>query len=225
MQFKQGTGVFTAEGREVGHIDRVVMDPGTKEVTHVVVRKGFLFTEDKVVPIDMIASATDDHVVLRSGVGNLDTLPLFEETHYIPLEEAEPDLRRTAKDASPMYWYPPIGLAAWGAPGDFGPEPLYATHTEKNIPEGTVALKEGSKVISSDGNQVGNVERVVTDSQTDRATHILISQGLLLTEKKLIPVTWVSAIMEKEVHLMVSEHLLGKLPNYQDKPDQAAAGA
>src|SRR5436190_8956242 len=108
MQFKQGTDVFTADSRQVGTIDRVVMNPRTKEVTHIVVRKGFLFTEDKVVPIDLVATATEDRVVLRSDVGDLDALPQFEEAHYIPLAEAEPDIRQARRDAAPLYWYPPV---------------------------------------------------------------------------------------------------------------------
>jgi len=225
MQFKQETGVFTADGRDVGNIDRVVMNPHTKEVTHLVVRKGFLFTEDKVVPIDLIATATEDRVVLRSDAGDLGALPQFEETHYLPLAEAAPDTARAAKDATPLYWYPPVGVAAWGYPGSFAPGPVYVTHTEQNIPEGTVALKEGSKVISSDDKHVGNVERVFTDSRTDRVTHFLISQGLILTERRLVPITWLSSVMEDEVHLTVNAQLLDKLPKYEDRPYQASAGA
>ena len=87
MQFKDGTAVFTSTGEEVGHIDRVVIDPGTKEVTGIVVRKGFLFTEDKVVPISLIAAATDERVTLREDAGDLQALPDFEETHYIAYDD------------------------------------------------------------------------------------------------------------------------------------------
>ena len=225
MQFKQGTGVFTVDGREVGHIDRVVMEPQTKEVTHVVVRKGFLFTDDKVVPIDFIATATEDRVALRSDVGDLNALPKFEETHYIPIPDTVPGTAPSAKDSTPLYWYPPIGLTPWGAPDAAQLGPVYVSHTEQNIPEGTVALKEGSKVISSDEKHVGNVERVFTDSRTNRVTHLLISQGLILTERRLVPITWVRLVLEDEVHLTVNSQQLDSLPQYQDKPDPASAGA
>jgi len=52
MQFKAGVGVFTAEGDRVGSIEQVIVDPRTKEVSHVIVRQGFLSAEDKIVPID-----------------------------------------------------------------------------------------------------------------------------------------------------------------------------
>jgi uncharacterized protein YrrD len=44
----------------------VVLDPQTKKAIHIVVRKGFLFTEDKVVPISFISDATEDRVTLRT---------------------------------------------------------------------------------------------------------------------------------------------------------------
>jgi len=224
MQFKQGTSVFTADGREAGHIDRVVIDPRTKEMTHVVVRKGFLFTDDKVVPIDFVASAAEDRIMLRSEVGDLDTLPKFEETHYIPIPDTVPGTTHPAKDITSLYWYPPIGLAPWGAPEAAPLGPVYVSHTEQNIPEGTVALKEGSKVISSDEKHVGNVERVFTDSRTNRVTHLLISQGLILTEKRLVPITWVRLVLEDEIYLTVNSQQLDALPNYQDRADQVSAG-
>lgn len=77
MQFKQGTHVYTTDGKDVGAIDRVVLDPRTDEVTHVVVRRGWLFTEDKVVPIDLIDQAVAEQVQLRSDVRDLDRLPEF----------------------------------------------------------------------------------------------------------------------------------------------------
>src|SRR5260370_28486368 len=83
MEFQQNSAIFTANGDAVGHIDRVVVDPETKVVTHIVVRKGFLFKEDKVVPISLIAKATEDGIRLRDDVGDLHALPLFEEKHYV----------------------------------------------------------------------------------------------------------------------------------------------
>lgn len=82
MRFKQNVPVTTQEGTDIGHIDRVVLDPRTKAVTHVVVRKGVLLTEDKVIPIDLIESATEDRVTIRTA-GDLETLPPFEEKHFV----------------------------------------------------------------------------------------------------------------------------------------------
>jgi uncharacterized protein YrrD len=215
MQFKEGASVFTWDGEKVGSIDRVVLDPKTKEVTHVVVQKGFLFTTDKVVPVSLIGAATEDRVTLREDAGDLEALPDFEEKHYVPITEAERRKVSPAGYIPPLYWYPPAGLTWWGVPGYGYPIPPCVVRTERHIPEGTVALEEGAKVLSSDGEHVGDVEAVLTDPEQDRATHLLISQGLLLKEEKLVPTTWVSMVLEDEVHLVVGSRALDQLPEYR----------
>ena len=218
MQFKDGASVYTAGGDQVGDINRVVLDPKTKVVTHIVVRKGFLFKQDKVVPIDLIAFTAEDQVVLREDARDLEILPDFEEDHYIVLDEAE--LARTEARSdfpTPLYSYLPFYNAAQGAPRAHPtphPEP-YIIHPERNIPEGTVALEEGARVISADGEQVGDVEDVLTDPQADRATHFVVSEGLLLKERKLVPAVWVDRVYEDEVHLAVGSTMFEMLREYQ----------
>ncbi len=180
MKFKQNASVSTADGEGVGHIDRVVIAPATKRVTHVVVRKGLLFADDRVVPIGLVAEATDDHINLREGAGDLHDLPIFEESVYV---------RMTYPD-----------------PGPSGPQ--YAQRVEQNIPEGTVALREGAKVIAEDGKLVGRVEGILTNAETDQATYILISQGFLQKERKLVPAFWAREIEENEIYLAAPANVL-----------------
>ena len=43
MQFKQGAEVFSSNGERVGTIHRTVIEPDTREITHLVIQKGLLF--------------------------------------------------------------------------------------------------------------------------------------------------------------------------------------
>ncbi len=204
MQFKQGVRVFTSSNADVGTVDRVVLDPQTKQVTHIVVRKGFLFTEDKVVPIHFINSATEDRVTLEDQAGDLQALPHFQESHYIPLSgedvgtDYEPDL------ASPLFTRPDVSRR----PGRL--------EVGRNIPDNTVPLREGAQVISADEKHVGNIERVFTDPTDDCVSHLVIAQGLLARHRKVIPMTWVSSILENEIHLAVNASLLDRLEPYHE---------
>jgi len=224
MQLKQGADVYTADDRKVGEIERVVIDPTTDEITHVVVEKGFLLPIDKVVPISLIGPATEERVTLRENAGDLEALPDFEERHYVMPREEEPQEAYSQKRPSLLHWYPPVGTTWWqaggyrGYPGLFGyPGPPYVVETERNIPEDTVALKEGAKVVSKEGEHVGNVEAVLTDPEEDRATHLVISRGLLLKERKLVPTLWVSTVMSDEIHLAVGSRLLQQLGEYEQE--------
>src|ERR1051325_7291461 len=188
MELKEGTEVFTASGEQVGKINRFVLDPASNEVTHIVVEKGWLLPTDKVIPIAMINSATEERVVLDKDIRDFDELPPFEETHFVELSEADriPPGQLTYRYAPAYYWYPPSGYMGYPA---FGAE-YYGwppAQTTRNIPADTVPLKEGADVISADDQHVGNIERVFIDSKSHRATHFLISQGTLLKERKLIP--------------------------------------
>lgn len=221
MQFRKDAPVYTADGQDVGRIDRVVLDPRTDEITHIVVRKGWLFTEDKVVPVSLIDSATEERVQLRADADKLDDLPEFEETRYIVTDERKLDAAGeldTTPYAAPLYWYPPTG-AAWagyyyGGPYTYPALP-YVRETELNIPEGTVGLKEGAEVISADDERVGTVEQVLTNSELNRATHLLISEGWLFPEKRTIPVDWIREVEEDRIYLAVSARELERVPAYQ----------
>jgi len=212
MEFRLDAKVFTTDNRQIGHVDRVVLDPKTKEVTDIVVRKGLIFTEDKVVPFDLVAGTRDGQVVLGEGVGDLQALPDFKEEYYVVLDQEElgPGLPKEEYPL-PLYYYP---IAHEGAPTPYDRQKT-VTKTKRHIPEGTVALEEGAQVFSADGKHVGDVERVFVYPRTDQASHFLISKGLLLKERKLIPIAWVSTIREDKVHLAVRSRLLEKLRRYE----------
>ena len=193
MEFKQNVPVFAANGEAVGHLNRVVVNSGTKVVTHIVVNKGGLAKEGKVVPISLISDANDERVSLREDAADLHGMQQFEEKQYVMMGD-------TGSNGPSVVSQP---LA--GAPGAVvsDPKPKYVKQVEQHIPQGTVALKEGATVVAADGKHVGHVEKVITDVEADRATQLLISKGLLAKERRLIPISWVSIMSEDEVHLTV----------------------
>lgn len=213
MQFKHGAEVVSAGGRKVGSVDRVVLDPNTKEVSAIVVRKGVLFVDDKVVPVSLIGSATEDQVALNGG--DFDRLPNFMETEYIAIG-VPPEEEANAALAAPLYWYPPIGSAMWGYPPVSGYPPELAVAGHKQIPEGTVALHEGARVVSLDGRHVGDIERVITEAVTNRATHFVLTKGLFFPEKKLLPMAWVKSVDDEQVQLNVETAILEQVRPYHD---------
>ena len=76
-------------------------------------------------------------------------------------------------------------------------------------------FKKGVKVISKDGQKLGTLDRVLTDPKSDRVTHLVISSGLLIKKKKLIPVYWLDDVLEDQVHLSVGSRLFGCLIEFR----------
>jgi uncharacterized protein YrrD len=235
MEFRAGANVVTSDGSKVGVLDRVVIDPKDRRVTHLIVQKGALFTTDRVVPVEMVSYAGENRVHLRHDAGDLEQLPEFEEVQYVPADEREwiregdaggrtaPDIPVAVQPTPTLYWYPPtgVGYPNYGAgaalPFRGQPGPAYAAETERNIPDETVPLKEGAKVTSADGEHVGDVERVLTDSASQTATHLVISQGVLFKHRKVVPMAWVLDVSEDNVRLAVGSELLQSLRDYQDE--------
>ncbi|RPI25978.1 MAG: PRC-barrel domain containing protein [Chloroflexota bacterium] len=221
MIFKNEARIITPEGKVLGKLNRVVINPKTKEISYLVIQEGGLSGEEKVLPVEWVAGTSDDQIRLREDAGNLDALPNFAEAEYVILDETE--LVRMPYQPDPAappgyYFYPSyLGMAGrqiGGTPlADTGLESTWenqpvTTHTEHNIPEDTVGLKEGAKVISDDDKHVGNLEQVLSNTQTGKVSHFVISKGLLLKTKKLVPVDWVTFISEDQVHLGVSSHMI-----------------
>jgi len=216
MRVKEGTSVYTAAGDKVGSVRRVVIDPATDEVVDLVVQKGVLFTEDKVVPLEWVQSADDDRIVLWPGEKDFDDLPVFEETYYIPasnMDTVPPEAE--VRLARPYLWNPPVGTAWWGYPGYTAyPRDYYVVATERNIPDDTVALQKGARVVSADGEHVGDAEEFFIDGDSQRVTHLLISEGLLFKKKRIIPSYWVASVDEDEIRLAVNAAIVEALPEY-----------
>jgi uncharacterized protein YrrD len=220
MELKEGTRVYSADGKEVGEINRFVVNPVTKKVSHIVVQKGAFFPEDRVVPIEWLNTADPDRVTLMAQSGSVSDLPPFEETHYVSIDpnEAERFAPVPYGEGPAYYWNPSFGTPALGIPatGAVGGTPGMVRETDQNIPDDTVALKEGARVISDDDETVGSVERLLTDPRSNRVTHFVVSQGLLMKERKMVPVDWVRLMEEDKVHLAVGKGVVDRLPEYRE---------
>jgi uncharacterized protein YrrD len=223
MHFKEHADVLASNGEKIGRIHRVVVDPGTGAVTHLVVKKGLLLAKDKVVPVDQVETADEDHVLLKKGMDNPDEFPDFEETHHVPIGGIEDFQEREAEHARRMIWYHTETGIPWWGPGSYPglPKPLFVKKTERNVPRGEVALEEGAKVIDAQGEPVGDVEDIYAEPVEHRVTHILVSSGTFSKEKKLIPTAWVKDIFEDSVRLSAEKKIIENLPDAASPPEGA----
>ena len=210
MKFKYGADVVNSQKEKVGEIESVVIDPETQEITHLIVEEGFLLKEDKVVPISLVANIDEDHVKLHEFSDSFDEFPAYQEMHYVPIHQL--DSVQVDPELTPLYAYPPLGM------GGFHPSPaLEVVVEEENIPTTAELIEEGANVITLDEEHVGNVEEVIFDPDSDRATHLIISKGLLLQDEKLIPVNWVKEYDQQKIKLFVDSTVIENLPAHMQE--------
>jgi uncharacterized protein YrrD len=61
---QEGSKVFSREEESVGEVHQLTFDQQTGALTHIVVRRGFIFAKDTELPASMIASVGDGAVTL-----------------------------------------------------------------------------------------------------------------------------------------------------------------
>lgn len=211
MNFVKGAEVFTASGEKIGTISRIVIDAKTRDVTDLVVERGALFKDEKVIPVGLVDLENEDRIMLRETNQSVDDFLDYETTHYVPLDEAGVPY----ENIDTYYWYPPTNFQTPTGGILPGIRPDYVPETETSIPEGRVAISEGAQVISADDKHIGNVEQVVANSETKNVTHFVVGKGFLLKEHKLVPAHWVTSVGENKVYLSVEARLFDRLPDFQ----------
>ena len=229
MILKKDARIKNSDGEDIGNLNRFVLDPKTHKVTHIVFERGILPAKEYVLPMEWVDQVLDTEIHLRPLPVPAEDLPPFEEENYVLTNERdllETEYIRADPGLRMHYYYPPVTYQPSGAPpdasreigpGGLGPRPSIIKETHENIPEHTIALKEGAKVWSHDQKHVGDVEKVFIDTTENKATHLLITKGLLFKERKLVPVDWVENIYEDRVNLAMGGEFLDKLPDYQDR--------
>lgn len=203
LELNEGTRIEAADGQNVGNVDRLVIDPSGSRVTHVVVRKGIFFQDDRVIPVDAIESADEDLVRLQATV-DPGQLPAFESTHYVPLDEPTVNLLGRSEDGA-LAWAYPVAPST-GYPSYPAYPITTRTEVERNVPDDSHVIEPGSRVITIDGEEIGKIQEVTID-EDGHLTHVTVDPGWFQSET-IIPAHWVRQIDEDRVQIGVGADAL-----------------
>ena len=212
MRYVKGAEVFTAAGEKVGKISRMVIDAKTRDVTDLVVERGILAGDEKVVPIGLVDVENEERITLRETNQSVDEFLDYETTHYVPVENAG----TSYDNVETTFWYPPanfqVQMPRAGLVSNAIPDQV--PQTETSIPEGRIAISEGAPVVSADDTHIGNIEQVITNSESNTVTHFVIGKGFLLKQHKVVPAFWVDNMDGDKVRLSVEAGQFDRLPDY-----------
>ena len=186
-----GAPVHARDGR-FGTLAKVVVDPHARRVTHLVVRQGWLLTEDRVIPVERVARAEPDGIYLDSTSTDLESYPRYREESFIePLadwEELEPYLA-----AHTLFWGGPY-------PGVAPPVlPVAAHAVPVGVPEGEIVLRRGDPIFCDDG-LVGSLDHVLINPTSGIMTHLVVEEHG--TNRRVIaPAEWIREIQPGSITL------------------------
>lgn len=179
-----------------GRSTYVVLNPVTRQVTHLVVKENAFPRLERLVPVGMVAETSPDQIHLICSQQELHGLESFIETEFLPGE----------------FPYTTYGLGEYRLWPYILPEDEMAPVEHERVPPGELAVRRGSHVRATDGD-VGRVDEFLVDRETEHITHLVLREGHLWGQKDvLIPVSEIGRIDEDRVHLTLSKEEVANLP-------------
>jgi sporulation protein YlmC with PRC-barrel domain len=190
MDFQFGAAVSSRDGIRLGDLHAVVFDRATGEVTNLVVDPTGSEADFRLVPIGAIDDADQVEIFVTLSDDQFTNLPRFAEVRNIAppptadnLEDSGEELPVEVPDV------PAIGAATGIESIAFIP----ILEQETAVPPEDSVIDNGFTIRATDGD-VGQVQEVITDDQTNRITWLSAARGTVLEQDVDIPAGWLREI-------------------------------
>lgn len=220
LDIKIGSRVRCRDGR-AGRVLKLVVEPSSKRMTHVIVERGVLLHHDVAVPIERVERVQDGWVVLDLSVEGLSALPAYAE-----VDDAVPDATWAAE-----HGYPPDGtlvdLRSTAPGGLLAPAwsgLLIQGHTHAGVPAEETPVGRGTRVTYREG-ALGRLDDVLLEPETGVVPALVVRKGRLLAKDVIVPAAWVERVGEDEIVVDADRALLERLPEYKPARSDAAITA
>jgi sporulation protein YlmC with PRC-barrel domain len=183
-EFAMGATASCVDGPG-GKVSRVIIDPATETVTHLVIEPKHRLGVGRLVPLDLVDTTAGD-IRLRCTVEEFGTLEAAQETELV--DDVTGVLTAPMGITSPV---PPI--------------------LQDVVPLGEADVARGEPVHALDG-EIGRVQGLLVDPDDHRVTHVLLQEGHLWGRKKVsIPVSAVTGV-ENGIRLSLTKKQVEDLP-------------
>jgi sporulation protein YlmC with PRC-barrel domain len=189
-----------------GKVSRVVVDPVARAVTDLVVQPKHWPGLGRLVPLDLVDTATPNEVRLRCTRAEFDELGFAEDAHFAPGTAAGqyPDYTAEQMLMLPYYSRAVTGDAPQAREDD--PAGAYGS-----LPPGEVGVRRDKRVYATDG-EIGRVEGLVVDPGNHHVSHVLLQDGHLFGRKEVaIPIGAVTGTVD-DVQLNITKQQAENLP-------------
>jgi sporulation protein YlmC with PRC-barrel domain len=183
-EFAMGATASCVDGPG-GKVSRVIIDPATETVTHLVIEPKHRLGGSRLVPLDLVDTTKGD-IRLRCTVEEFGRLEPAQEAELID------DVLGSLN--------PPVGSA-----------PPVQVLVQDVVPLGEADVNRGEPVHALDG-EIGRVQGFLVDPDDHRVTHVLLQEGHLWGRKKVsIPVSAVTGV-ENGIQLSLTKKQVEDLP-------------
>jgi hypothetical protein len=187
-QFTIGARASCTDGH-CGELRRLIIDPATETVTHLVIQPGHRPEAGRLVPVHLVET-TDGEIRLRCTRAEFDKLDHATERDMVSGAESGEIVGRQGMTAGAL---------------------REATVLEDVIPVGEKEVGPGDQVHALDG-EIGRVQGFLVQPGDDRVTHVLLLEGHLWGRKTVaIPISAVTGV-DAGIRLNLTKEQVGELP-------------
>ena len=203
MPFRIGAGARCTDGA-CGQVSRIIVNPATREVTHLAVDPKHRPGPGRLVPVDLVDAATGQ-IRLRCTLAEFQALPPSQETEAVPDLDPTGHPHHVSARKTGLRTYP------WMIRDSGGPEAPRQV-TVDSVPSGGVEVHRELTVCATDGD-IGQLQGLVVEPDGHQVTHVLLQQGHMRGRKEVaIPIGAVTKIGTLLMHLRLTRHQVKELP-------------
>jgi hypothetical protein len=209
MQVAYGAPVIGADGQEVGHVDALVVDAGTKRARGILIGGGHFGGRQRLVEISELSRADDQGIYLSESraEANAEAETLDSEEVALGQRVAPPtEFIPAAGVGGPVYADAPPATGQYPDNSSFfvmapiDPPPV---EIESNLSETDVVLKRGSSVMSRDHHKLGEATAFELGDM-GRVDGVTVAEGFIFKHTAAFPLADIEEFDDAAVHLRLT---------------------
>jgi uncharacterized protein YrrD len=210
IDVRLGSSVFSSDGKRVGKVDGLVIDPDSKSMLEIIVHQGLVFSTDRIVDVIYIDRIDEEGAVhLTVDADEADRMPPLVTRDYTVASSAGPapipsTIGRGPTD--PLMWR--SGPAGRGMHSSNEAEYLVAVasaapvEVRSDLPDESVVIDSGTDVVTVDGEKIGTVDDVIYD-EAGGLTGFVVKTGRFHHHDITVTISNVAAMTNTYVRLKV----------------------
>jgi uncharacterized protein YrrD len=207
-----GAEVYSSDGHKLGELSRFVLRRGDFSITHIVVKldKGVFptaYEDDRVLPVDTMASVTTDRIDLNLTAEAVEAAPEYSDEYF-----------EAPQDVSPGEFDIPDVVNRLGQAAAMMNSVSGAWQVQRmNRPLDSLDIREGLGVWRGEPHtKVGEVERGLFDAQTGQLQALVLKRGFILHHDVILPVRYITEVIDDvSVRVDISDEEIAQLRRYE----------
>lgn len=188
-------------------VTHVVVDIGPLRAGRALLRQGLAAEYDRVVPIDSLEATPGERIQLNMTESEFMKQPEYTAEQYETPHDLTPNrleitdvIRAEQRFGS---------LLPGGDASVFIVTKLNKTKNERDVAEGTPVWRR------TPHEKIGEVDRLLLDEHTDRVQAFVIKRGFLFKREVMLPVRYVTELLDDLIHVEISDAELAQLKPYE----------